>query len=77
MVISRLAPMGLVKGEIDEGMSGFPPDQPAPFAVVGTLIFDQLENLQRGFARHGAEIMGDLPNFTNIQPMIQISRIAA
>lgn len=30
MVICRLAPMGLMKAEIDEGVSGFPPDQPAP-----------------------------------------------
>jgi uncharacterized protein (TIGR02118 family) len=76
MVISRLAPMGLVKGEIDEGMAGFPPDQPAPFVVVGYLVFEHLEDLQRGLATHGAEIMGDIPNFTNIQPVVQINRIA-
>ncbi len=77
MVVSRLTPMGLVKGEIEEGMSSFPPDLPAPYAVVGSLVFERIEDLQRGFAEHGAEIMGDLPNFTNIQPVIQVSRIAA
>jgi uncharacterized protein (TIGR02118 family) len=76
MVVSRLSPTGLVRGEIDEGMAGFPPDQPAPYAVVGHLVFDRLEDFQNGFAQHGAEIMGDVPNFTNIQPMVQISRIA-
>lgn len=76
MVVSRLAPMGLVKGEIDEGMAGFTPDQPAPYAVIGYLTFSTLEDFQRGFAQHGAEIMGDVPNFTNIQPLVQISRIA-
>jgi uncharacterized protein (TIGR02118 family) len=76
MVVSRLTPTGLVKGEIDEGMGGFPPGQPAPYAVVGYLTFERMEDFQLGFARHGAEIMGDVPNFTNIQPVVQISRVA-
>lgn len=27
--------------------------------------------------QHGAEIMGDIPNFTNIQPTIQVDEVVA
>jgi uncharacterized protein (TIGR02118 family) len=76
MVVSRLAPMGLVKGEIDEGVAGLTPDQPALYMVIGCLMFQSIDDLQNGFATHGAEIMGDVPNFTNVQPIVQINRIA-
>lgn len=76
MVVSKLSPMGLVKGEIDEGMAAMAPDQPAPFMVIGYLMFQNIDDLQKGFAAHGTEIMGDVPNFTNIQPVVQINRVA-
>lgn len=76
MVIDLLAPMGLVKGEIDKGVAGFTPDQPAHYMVIGYLMFQSIDDLQNGFAAHGAEIMGDVPNFTNVQPIVQINRVA-
>lgn len=77
MVISRLGTIGLVNGEIDEGIASFPTELPAPYAIVGHITFQNLEDLQRGMSAHGAEIMGDIPNFTNIQPVLQVSRISA
>ena len=35
------------------------------------------EDLQDGLATHGAKIMGDIPNFTDVQPKIQISDIVS
>jgi hypothetical protein len=34
-----------------------------------------LADFQGAFGPHAEEIMGDVPNFTNIEPMIQISEI--
>ena len=76
LLIARLSAMGLQKGEVDEGLGTAVPDQPAPYAVITYLIFDTIEHLQQGFGSHGAELMGDIPNFTNVQPVTQISRIA-
>jgi hypothetical protein len=40
--------------------------------AIGYLLFEKMEDLQKGLATHGAEIMTHIPNFTNVQPQIQI-----
>jgi uncharacterized protein (TIGR02118 family) len=76
MVIDRLMPLGMLRLEVDEGLGGLGPDQPPAYAVICYLIFENVEALQKGLAAHGAEIMGDIVNYTNVQPQIQINRIA-
>jgi uncharacterized protein (TIGR02118 family) len=75
LVLARLSNMGLRRVDVDAGLGGVAPDQPAPFAAIGYLIYDRVEDLQAGLATHGAELMGDIPNFTNVQPLIQVSQI--
>jgi uncharacterized protein (TIGR02118 family) len=36
------------------------------------LYFNAAADFQKGIAAHGAEIMGDIPNYTDISPQIQI-----
>jgi len=67
--------MGLGRVEVDEGLGTGAPDQPAPFAVIFFMTFEKMEDFQKGMAAHGAELLGDIPNFTNVQPQIQISRV--
>jgi len=74
MVRERLAPSGLTGTQVDEGMGGGAPGEPSPYMVICTLIFDTMAGFQNGMAAHGAELMGDVPNFTNVQPTIQVSR---
>jgi len=77
LVKERLTPLGLVRVGVDEGLGGLASDQPASYADIGYLVFENIEDLQKGLAAHGAEIMSDIPNYTNVQPQIQINRIAA
>jgi hypothetical protein len=35
-----------------------------------------LDGFQKGMGQHGKEILADIPNYTNIQPQMQISEIA-
>ncbi len=42
---------------------------------MGHLYFDSVEEFQTAFTPHAAEIMADIPNYTNIQPVIQISEV--
>jgi uncharacterized protein (TIGR02118 family) len=37
--------------------------------------FDSVEAFQAAFLPHAAEIQGDVPNYTNIQPLLQISEV--
>ena len=60
---------------VDRGVSGAAPGSPAPFVAVGHLFFASLEAFQQSFAPHAARIMGDLPNFTDAEPLVQIGEV--
>jgi uncharacterized protein (TIGR02118 family) len=59
----------------ENGLSGGTPGSPAPYIALGHLTFDSVEAFQKAFAPHATEIMADIPNYTNIKPVIQISEI--
>ena len=76
MTKAKLQSLGIpVEAEVDEGIASITPGEPAPYAAIGYLLFEKMEDLQNGLATHGAEIMADIPNFTNVQPQIQIGNI--
>lgn len=75
MVVEKLSPLGLVGGEVNVGLAGGAPGAPAPYVAVGHLTFNSIEEFQSAFGPNAEEIMGDLPNFTDIEPVIQISQI--
>jgi len=60
---------------IESGLGGAAPGSPAPFAAVGNLYFENLEAFQNSFGPNAEKIMGDLPNFTNIEPVMQIAEV--
>jgi uncharacterized protein (TIGR02118 family) len=60
---------------VDQGLAGAAPNSPAPFAALGHLLFDSVADVQSALGAHGPELMADVPNFTNIQPTVQISEV--
>lgn len=60
--------------EMDRGLAGAG-GAPPPFLAVGYLYFDSVEDFEAAFGAHGDEILGDIPNFTNTEPVLQISTI--
>lgn len=62
-----------VKGmAVDQGI-GDP--QQAPYVAIGHLWFDSVEAVQAALAEHGPALMADVPNYTNVQPVIQVSEV--
>lgn len=51
------------------------PGIPSPYIAAGHLYFDSLADFQQAFALHGAAIRADVPNYTDIQYVVQISEI--
>jgi uncharacterized protein (TIGR02118 family) len=73
---TRMRPFGLVRVEIDKGIAGSAPGAPPPYVTVALCVFNSLEELQKGFASHNVqEILADIPNFTNLEPQLQLSEI--
>lgn len=60
---------------VEEGVVGGQADAPATYVAMGHLYFDSVEAFQDAFAPHADTILGDVPNYTNVQPLIQISRV--
>ena len=59
---------------VEKGITGVAPNSPAPYAAMGNMYFDSIEAFQEAFSR-ADQLMGDIPNFTNIEPIFQISEV--
>ena len=62
-------------GAVDQGLGGAEPGSPATYLAMAHLLFDSVEAFQSAFGPHAEAIMADIPNFTDIQPTIQISEV--
>lgn len=60
---------------IEKGLAGGAPDSPAPNVVMGHLYFDSIEAFQNSFGPQVEKLLADLPNFTRVEPVIQISEV--
>lgn len=74
LVRERLTPVGLIGIDLEAGLAGGAPDSPPAYAMIGRLNFANLDELQTALTVHGPELIGDIPNFTDVQPTTQISR---
>ena len=74
MVINLLRPE-VKSGAIEKGIAGSGPGAPPRFLAMGHLYFENVEAFQTSFGRHAEQIMADIPNFTNTEPIIQISEV--
>ncbi|MDL5511404.1 EthD family reductase [Arenibacter sp. M-2] len=54
---------------------GSRPVQSAPYVAIANLTFESLKSFQGSFGANAAKISADLPNFTNVQPLVQISEV--
>ena len=60
---------------VEKGLGGATPGSTAPFAGMGNMYFDSVEDFGKAFGPNAEKIMGDLPNFTNIEPIVQVSEV--
>jgi uncharacterized protein (TIGR02118 family) len=60
---------------VDKGLAGGAPDQPATYVAMCHIYCDSVEAFQAGFGPHVKEIMGDVKNYTDLTPIVQISEV--
>ena len=58
-----------------EGLSGGMGGKPSANIAVGTMTFDSVEAFQAALGPHMPEIMGDIPNYTDITPVLEIAEV--
>jgi uncharacterized protein (TIGR02118 family) len=74
LVESRWGGMGLVKAKLLRGDSTLDGGTPG-FEVIALLTFTSMEALKAALASFGSEIIGDISNYTNVQPLIQVNQV--
>ena len=61
--------------EIDKGIAGRTPNDKAPFAAIGYFYIDDVAEYNKAIAQNRDAVINDFKNYTNIQPVVQISEI--
>lgn len=61
---------------IDRGLAaGGAPGAPIPYLAIGYFYFDTMSSFQDAMGPNSEKLRADVPNYTNIQPIIQISEV--
>ncbi len=75
MVAETWSPAGLRGYTVLRGAPG--PDGSGPvFQVIVEMDFESAAAFEAALARTGAKVMGDVPNFTDVTPTLQVSDVA-
>jgi uncharacterized protein (TIGR02118 family) len=60
---------------VDKGLAGGAPGEPAPYVGMCHIFSDSVEAFQAGFGPHAKEILADIANYTDLEPVMQVSEV--
>ena len=60
---------------VDKGLSGDTANDPPLYVAMCHIYCDSVKAFEAGFAPHADEILGDIANYTDLSPRIQISEV--
>lgn len=60
---------------VDKGVAGGSPDAPPTYVGMCHIFCDSVAAFQEGFGPHAEEILGDIPKYTDLSPVLQISEV--
>ena len=61
--------------EITKGIAGRTPNDKAPFVAIGYFYINDVAEYNKAIAQNRDAVISDFKNYTNIQPVVQISEI--
>ena len=61
--------------EIDKGISGRTPNDKVPFLAIGYFYINDVAEYNKAIGQNREAVVNDFKNYTNIQPVVQISEI--
>ena len=60
---------------IEKGLAGGEPGSPPIYVAMCHFFCDSVPAFAAAFGPHAKEILGDIPNYTDLQPVLQISEV--
>ena len=61
--------------EIEKGIAGRSPNEKPPFVAIGYFYINDVAEYNKAIAQNRDAVISDFKNYTNIQPVVQISEI--
>lgn len=61
---------------VERGLGGATPGSAPGFVAMCQYVFDTADDFMAAFMPHAAELQGDMPNYTDIETIIQVSEVA-
>jgi uncharacterized protein (TIGR02118 family) len=74
MVASRLGSACLYYS-IDKGLAGSGPSVPSPYLAACSIVCESMQSFQRAMDPHIKEIIADIRNYTDSEPVMWISEV--
>ena len=74
-MVAGLLGNAAIGATVEKGLGGAAPGSPPSYVAMGNLYFETMESFQSSFGPNAEKIMSDVPNFTNIEPVMQISEV--
>ena len=60
---------------VERGIAGEAPDRPPAYVAMCHFLFVSAEDFLQAFMPNAPELQGDMPNYTDILPTIQINEV--
>ncbi|WP_405326749.1 EthD family reductase [Leeuwenhoekiella sp. LLG6367-2.1] len=74
-LIAELLGEAIIDSDVNFGIASASPTEPAPYAVIANITFKSMESFEKSFGANAETILKDLPNFTNAEPVVQLSEV--
>ena len=73
LVAERLAGPELLDIRVIKGLAGGAPGESPAYQEAALIHYESMDGLVSKLTEHGPEVMGDIPNYTSVQPLVQFS----
>jgi uncharacterized protein (TIGR02118 family) len=60
---------------VEMGVSGAQPKSAPAYSAICNFDFDTVESFMAAFMPNAAELQGDIPNYTDVTPVIQVNEV--
>lgn len=60
---------------VDKGLGGGAPGEPPTYVAMCHIYADSVEAFSAAFGPHAKEILADIPKYTDLAPVIQMSEV--
>lgn len=60
---------------VERGLGGTTPGSAATYAAMCHFLFTSIEDFIAAFAPNAATLQGDIPQYTNVEPVIQFNEV--